>query len=584
MIVVAVLLVVAARAATIGLFGVFHVDLPAQFANVSLAANPFDPAQLSVRASASDGQTVGGFVYQHYVRSHANGGEKLTPTDAPHVAVRFVAKQLGLLCVTGVHVTLNNASNTFAMSTCVTVVASSKRGFVRVAANRQHFVFDGTDDAFVPVGENMCWSTSANLTYDYDQWVSDLGAVGGNYFRLWLNPPGLSPFALESVATGVGRYDLEAAWRLDYVLQLAVQNEFDFRVMLATQTFNCFSTAIFPTWNSNPYNAKNGGPLATPFEFFSDPTAQSLYKRSLSFLIDRFSSYTSVFAWEFFNEVDLVDGFDGNVVSQWHKEMASFVAANDPYDHLRTTSFAFPGGLNATWQIREISYTQTHSYNAADMIAMDVIFNPGMVSRFDKPTLMGEFGTSNNGATEYQQDPTGIALFNGMWAGLVTSAGSGFLWWWDDYVAAYPYLYERFVGVSAMARTLSPFVARYYWTFQEITVAPVRLLMSSGVALNSSSGHPVLMGLFANTNFTWNAYGRGVPTNPVGSQPNVRLQMPAAEPGSYKALFFNTTDGQPLQNVATGPIIVGVGGLASIAVPPTLTTSLFVIAVKTEKK
>jgi hypothetical protein len=135
-----------------------------------------------------------------------------------------------------------------------------------------------------------------------------------------------------------------------------------------------------------------------------------------------------------------------------------------------------------------------------------------------------------------------------------------------------------------MARTLSPFVARYYWTFQEITVAPVRLLMSSGVALNSSSGHPVLMGLFANTNFTWNAYGRGVPTNPVGSQPNVRLQMPAAEPGSYKALFFNTTDGQPLQNVATGPIIVGVGGLASIAVPPTLTTSLFVIAVKTEKK
>ena len=44
-------------------------------------------------------------------------------------------------------------------------------------------------------------------------------------------------------------------------------------------------------------------------QFFTDPTAKAIFKRRLRYLASRYGSSTSVFSWEFFNEVDVTDGF-----------------------------------------------------------------------------------------------------------------------------------------------------------------------------------------------------------------------------------------------------------------------------------
>lgn len=565
-------------------YDVWHFDVPEAAANVSAVSNAFDSAQLLVIADSTDGQRVRGFVYQRFQRTFVPGhGENLTAVDAPHIALRFVGKRVGQLCmnfsvaVGGAVVFVSPVP-----AACVTVAPSHAKGFVRVAPNRQHFAHEATGEAFVPVGENMCWSVGGNLTFDFDKWVSRLAARGGSYMRLWLNPPGLSPFALETVATTVGRYDLAAAWRLDYVLQLAQKSAL--KAMLCTQSFNCFhAVQPFPAWAENPYNAANGGPLpsGSPFLFFTDPTAAALYKRSIDYLVARFSAFESVFAFELFNEVDLVDQFDANVVAAWHQQMLRHLQANDPNDHMRTTSFAFPPGFGNTWQLPELSFTQTHTYNAADMAAAFALFAPAKQAAYGKPTWVGEFGTSNDGTVEHEEDPTGIALFNGMWAGLVTSAGSGALWWWDDYVDEFD-LYGRFVGVAAVAQTLSPFVATYNWSFGEATTQAVRVLASSGSALNSSDP-PLLMGVAQNKQFTWFAANHSVVCSPVGSQPPIVISLPSAVSGTYAVAWFNTTTGQRAPAIKTVPIKIA-AGQARIAIPATLTTSLFLLAARTKKK
>jgi hypothetical protein len=574
-VVIVSLLLRVALGAALAQFDVWHIDIPTRDANASGVANPFDLQQLRVRVASSDGQEVLGFVFQNYVRTYANGGEQLTPTGDLHIAARLLARRPGAMCANWTVWTNDRVSyqSPTPSATCVQVAPSSRnRGFVRVAANRQHFVHERDGSTYFPVGENLCWSVSPNRTYDYDRWLSQLAAVGANYLRLWLAPD-FSLFALETVASGgVGRYDMVAAWRVDHVVRLA--HSLAFKALLCLQTFNSFhAVQPYPAWQSNPYNKANGGPLATPFAFFTDPAAAALFQRLLSFVSARYGAFTSVLAWEFFNEVDLVDDFNATVVGAWHGAMARYVRSVDPYNHMRTTSFAFPTGFSSTLSLPEIDYTQTHSYNVADMAAMAAMFN-AQNDQYDKPTLLGEFGISNDPNVEDQTDPTGISLFNGLWASLVTGSGTGMTWWWDTWVETYD-LYPRFRGVARVAQLLSPVLAQYRWSNGQVRTGFVRAIARTGISANVSNV-PAIMAYVQNTNFTWTYQFGGLPLNPIGPVAPLAVPMPGAKSGQYIATWFDTTTGAqlPLQT----PLIVAQGGVVQIAVPPTLTTSLFLWA------
>ncbi|MCK4374707.1 MAG: hypothetical protein KAX19_05235, partial [Candidatus Brocadiae bacterium] len=146
---------------------------------------------------------------------------------------------------------------------------------------------------WLAVGENVCWY-GRGRTFDYEQWLNRLAEAGGNYCRIWMPP---WAFAVEW--GGLGRYRLDRAHELDYVLKLA--RRLDIHVMLCLDYHGAFLRRG-GTWPDNPYNATKGGPCARPLDFFRGEEATQLYRRRLRYLVARYASYGNLLAWEFFNE------------------------------------------------------------------------------------------------------------------------------------------------------------------------------------------------------------------------------------------------------------------------------------------
>ena len=78
----------------------------------------------------------------------------------------------------------------------------------------------------------------------------------------------------------------------------------------------------------------------------------------LRYIVGRWSSFTSVAFWEFFNE----QSFSlANIPPEWTLEMARYLKSIDPYKHLVTTSF-WNDAQRAVWESPDIDLTQLHLY------------------------------------------------------------------------------------------------------------------------------------------------------------------------------------------------------------------------------
>jgi hypothetical protein len=308
------------------------------------------------------------------------------------------------------------------------------------------------------LGENICWANDPG-TYGYDTWLSKLADAGGNYTRLWLDPDwnelGLEKLTREpGDGNGLGRYDAQASWRVDYILDLARTR--NVRVMLALLSFNSVDAqGEYASWKNSVYNRANGGPCATPRDFFTNAEAKRLFKRRLRYLVARWGWSPSVLSWEFWNEVDLATGHDSAEAAAWHVEMAKYLRGIDPWRHLITTSCADSNGDRALDSLPQMDYVQTHSYGSHDVVATIEQVTSQKLAAYDKPHYFGEFGADVYGKEDYR-DADGINLHNGLWSSVCSgSAGSAMIWWWDNYVEPRD-LYHHFAHLAA-------FVAEVDW-------------------------------------------------------------------------------------------------------------------------
>jgi hypothetical protein len=472
-------------------------------------ANPFDPREVEVtgRFVTPSGRTilVPGFYAQDYTRSRAaDGAEVLAPRGDGGFRVRFASAE------TGRHeyvVTVKDRGGERTVGRGKFIVrASSHPGFVRRSPTAPTYFQYDSGTSYFAIGENVCWPGRGG-TYDYDLWLNKLADAGGNYTRLWLANE-WNPVALEKRSQtqgdgdGLGRYDLRAAWRVDYVLDLARRREM--RVLLCADSFNTFSAGVFGAWKDSPYNAANGGPCKQPADVFTDPETKRLFQQRLRYLVARWGYDPTVLAWEFWNEVDLVTGYKSEPAAAWHREMADYVRSLDPWQHLLTTSFSDSPGDLAIDGLPQMDFVQTHNYGAHDIAGMvrDVTYRKLM--SLGKPNYLGEFGIDWQ-MNEYPNDPEGLHLHNALWASLVSgSAGTAMTWWWDNYVEPRS-LYHHFAPVAAFVRDVDWVGGRYQprraprVTFAD-GVAPVhttvKVLTSGeswedGSALNQPHSYPV---------------------------------------------------------------------------------------------
>jgi hypothetical protein len=427
------------------------------------APNNFDPDQIRIDATitAPSGRslTVPAFWYRDYTRALVDGKQVLTPAGEAHWRLRFTPTEAGEHTV-AVAVSEGGGAARALVATRFAVAASRperQHGWVRIAPDRRSL--ETSDGRLLRlIGENVCWGGDRG-TFSYDDWLPALSDAGGNFVRLWFAPWSMG---LEHSPGTLNRYDLAAAWHADHVLDLAEQC--GIYVLIAMDHHGMFmvNDPAYGGGNNwwvrgSPYSAENGGPCASPNAFFTSPEAARLYQKRLRYLIGRYGASPHLLSWQFFNEIDNAyiprSDLVAADVAAWHRDMARWLHANDPYRHLVSTSLTGASDRPEIFSLPEIDFSVYHSYGEADPALYVAGIAARMARAYDKPVMIGEIGTNHLGWQIYN-DPYLRGFRQGMWGGVLGgSVGTSLSWWWEDVHddRAYP-LYTVLRDIMARVR------------------------------------------------------------------------------------------------------------------------------------
>jgi len=421
---------------SVPVFGKLELDLDLD----ATYDNPFDPADIDVMATFTGPKEgpatsrpiqVPGFFYQPYVWMGKEPGLRMKTSGPPVWKVRFAPPVAGAWTV---KVTARDRSGQVAAKpVSFKALVGADPGFVRrVPANPYYLQFDNGKPYFA-VGENICWDSGGKVNR-YAEWFKSLGAAGGNYCRIWLVRWNMAlewmPGKGSGTYYGVGKYAMDNAWKLDWVMEQARAN--GIRCMLCLgyhgELMNVKAYFGENCWDESPYNVANGGPCADPKEFWTNEQARKLYQQRLRYYCARYGWDTHVLSYELWNEV--------NAPAPWVKEVGGYLQTHDPNRHLVTTTY----GNDEVWNLPEMDYAQDHSYGSdenrphtASAIA-DLCLR--YTNKFAKPFMVGEFGIDwKTGDQGHDPKGLGTSLHDGMWASVMTrSFGTAAVWYWDGYV------------------------------------------------------------------------------------------------------------------------------------------------------
>ena len=417
------------------------------------AINNFDPDLIRIDAVFTTPShrllTVPAFWYQDYTRALVDGTQVLTPVGSPEWRLRFMPDEPGEYALSLIIVQPGLPANAPIMRK-FTVAAgapdATPHGWIRTAVDRRYLETSDNHPLRL-MGANVCWGGNARGTYDFDQWFPAMRDAGENFARLWFAPWSMG---LEHKPGTLNRYDLASAWHADYVLQLAEQCGIN--VLIAMDHHGMFMSND-PAWGgsnnfwtrSSPYAVENGGPCASPNEFFTRADARKIYQKRLRYLIGRYGYSPRLLSWQFFNEIDNSyqprAALVGDDVVAWHREMGQWLRANDPYHHLISTSLTGASDRPEFWTMPELDFAVYHSYGEADPSRYIAKLSAEMTRRYGKPVMIGEFGT-NHITWNIVNDPYLRGFRQGIWGGVLGgSVGTSMSWWWegihDD--QAYPF-------------------------------------------------------------------------------------------------------------------------------------------------
>ncbi len=321
-------------------------------------------------------------------------------------------------------------------------------GFVRLdAKNPRRFVMDN-GARYYPLGTNQAWMSGK--AGEYGPRFAKMKASGQNWSRIWMNHWDGKNLDWRSGEKNfeLGQIDLGVARRWDEIVAAAQQNGIYFQLVL--QHHGQYSTRVNSNWDENPYNAKNGGFLQNPTEFFTNERARNLTKRKLRYSVARYGYSPSILAWELWNEVQFTDAANDkkwDVIAAWHREMSDFLRVQDVYHHLITTSSDAPPEVFAS-----SDYYQRHAYPT------NLITNLSQNS-FEgaewpvKPHFVGEYGDDST-----KDRPDQWTMHSGLWAGLWSDSAGAAQYWYGDKVEKFDW-YRHFSAASGFLKA-ADFAAR----------------------------------------------------------------------------------------------------------------------------
>lgn len=515
----------------------FEMDLRAVY------DNPFDPEQVAVDAEAiapsGRRSTVPGFLYQEYRRTKERAAERLTEIGVPRWQVRFSGMEAGKHTIT-IRARDKTGSAT-ATPITIMVVKAEVPGMVRRTKESIRYFATDRGETFFPIGLNLAWGWGEGRTYDYDLWLGELAKNKVNFIRLWLAPhdnPHAKTFALYAPNIEFGRFDLANAWRLDHVMETS--ERLGIRAMLCVNTHSSLITVqkYRGLFEDLTIHHTHGGPLKNPKEFWTNEAANKEFRDRLRYIVARYGYSPSVFAWELWNEVDLVDGYDFETVSRWHAEHNSYLRSIDPWQHLVTTSNAkYKNPLPAA---ESLDLYQDHTYQWKD----DGVYGDQRGVKRAMPYIYGEFGipySSVGGATIQAQtlDPAALHLHNALFASVgQAQSGTPMAWFWYNYLEPNKHyqIYKSFAGwVEGF-----DFIKQDAEPFSDTEIG----VDSDGLIALGVRGQTQALVWIWNRRHAYEQVGKE-PINPVK---NATLRLSKLSKGAWRVEFYDTSAARTIKS------------------------------------
>jgi hypothetical protein len=416
--------------------------------------NPFDPEECSYDAVFTRPDKsqvkVPGFYSQDF-----EPGSRLQPKDKPKWIVRFCPTREGTYNFT---TTLRIGKTTIKTPPAtMTAVAGFNKGFVQPGSPNNHYFCLTSGGSFYPVGMAVAWTSHDKLLEEYENYFKKISENGGNFTRVW-NCEWNLPLEWNTNDelmgnSGLGRYNLQTAWRMDRLFDLARQ--YGIRIILTLDNYGELMVEKGPwneqAWTKNPYCSKNGGPCEKPWDFFSNSKARRLYQNRLRYIAARWGWTPQLFAVEFFNEV--------NLPPQWLKEMAATFLSYDPNRHLIIMSQGYPWGqaydASQAYSQENIGSSIKHYYGQGAGgwgLAGEVRKTSlEMVSRYKKPFFFEEIGLDGmKDDIKIDLQGHGTHLHNALWAAVASLSAAAPLSHWKEYVLENN-LFHEFKAVRSFA-------------------------------------------------------------------------------------------------------------------------------------
>ena len=316
---------------------------------------------------------------------------------------------------------------------------SKFHGPIKVAKNKRYLQY-ADDTPFYGVGfwyNDMYKYRGSNKGRIQGTELDRLKELGVNFISTFITP-------LETMETGLGRYDQELCQRLDTIMNMCEDREM--QLSLNIWFHNFISETVWTSfWDTNPYQA-----VCKSKDFFSSDEAWKYQEKLYRYFIARWGYSRSLAIWFIVDEVNGTDGWvsgDSLGAAKWGKKIHDYFQKHDPYGHPTTGTRS--GGIKEWWQEgyeifdlpgREIYEAQGFPINKKGKISLDdthpltysYLNYAGEIRKlwngWEKPCLIPETGYDH---TYYEPSQPGyLAQYhNALWVSLACGTAMTPFWW-----------------------------------------------------------------------------------------------------------------------------------------------------------
>lgn len=445
--------------------------------------NPFDADEIQVDGvvltPAGRELRMPCFFYQPYERiERPEGQDLLVPRGKGAWRLRYAPLEAGVHRVRLTAATGGQGKReTTTSGELVFEAVATGGGLAPIRVSQQNrFAFETSEgEPFYPIGHNVRSPTDTRCTQvlgwsplpdrglaAFEHFLPLIAANRENLVEVWMASwwLGIEWTSAWKGYHGLGRYNLEHAWMLDELLELAYKNRL--YVHLVIDNHGKISSFCDAEWQFSPYNRSQGGFLYSPDHFFTDERARKLHRQKLRYILARWAAYTNIMGFELISELDLTGSRHGTYrqpyILEWHREMTEYVRSLDACRRPITTHFSGDFNVVDAKLVADpcIDYVTVDAYRGGvGPFAPFMFASSQALARFGKPFMITEYGGAWNGT-----DEAGLRadLHAGLWAAACTrTAGTPLLWWFDfidrrDLYGEYAAL-SRFLEAEDVRRT-----------------------------------------------------------------------------------------------------------------------------------